>query len=122
MPAFQVLTIGGLGEVNMDGSIRSFFRHVSGVPNENIQDAEKERKRKRNTVGTTLASPSSTLESGLANDDSPPKKPRNKDGHPEANDTTNKNLPKSIESLYKSILSAQKELEAGRSLNEEGNM
>jgi hypothetical protein len=119
VPAFQVLTIGGLGEVNMDGSIRSFFRHVSGVPNENIQDAEKERKRKRNTVGAASAYRSSTLEGGLANDDSPPKKPRNKDGHPKANDATNKNLPKSIESLYKSIMSAQKELEAGRSLNED---
>ena len=102
----------------MDGSIRSFFRHVSGVPNENMQDAEKERKRKRNTIGTTLASRSSTLESGLVDHDSPPKKLRNKDGYPEANDVTSKNLPKSIESLYESILSAQRELEAGRSLNE----
>jgi hypothetical protein len=110
VPAFQVLAIGSLGEANMDGSIRSFFRHVSGVPNENMQDAEK--------VGITLASRSSTLESGLVDHESPPKKIRNKDGYLEANDATNKNLPKSIESLYESISSAQKELEAGRSLNE----
>ena len=99
----------------MDGSIRSFFRHVSGVPNENMQGAE-ERKRKRNTVPPTSTSRSSMLESRFVNDESPPKKLRNKD---EANDATNKNLPKSIESLYKSIFSAQKELEAGRSLNED---
>jgi hypothetical protein len=117
VPAFQVLTIGGLGEANLDGSIRSFFRHVSGVPNESMQDAEKERKRKRNAVGITSAS--SVLERSLVDDEYPPKKLRNKDGHPEANEATNKNLPKSIESLYESILNAQKELEAGRSLNED---
>jgi hypothetical protein len=84
-----------------------------------MQDAEKERKRKRNAVGITSASRSSVLEKSLVDDEYPPKKLRNKDGHPEANEATNKNLPKSIESLYESILNAQKELEAGRSLNED---
>jgi hypothetical protein len=113
IPAFQVLTIGGLGEANLDASVRSFFRHISGVQNENMQNADKEKKRKWGT--SYLNSRSPRRDSGFVNDESPHKKLRNKDGYgEEATEVTNKALPKSIKSLYESILSAQKELEAGR--------
>ena len=102
----------------MDESVRSFFRHVSGVPSESMQD-EKDRKRKRDMAG--LPPPGSGLpvleNSGHENQESPQKKVRNKEAHQEKGDAINNSLPKSIESLYESILSAQKELEAGRSLN-----
>jgi len=109
-----VLTIGGLGEANLDASVRSFFRHISGVQNENMQGEDKEKKRKWGTsfLNSRLPIP----DSGFVNDEIPHKKLRNKDGYgEEATGVTNKALPKSIKSLYESILSAQKELEAGRS-------
>ena len=116
-----MLTVGDIGQANLDASIRSFFRHVSGVQNENMHDAEKEKKRKRGTV--TSNSRSSLPENGLAYHESPHKMFRNSDGsREEVNDVANKSLPKSIESLYESILSAQKELEAGRNWNAERNV
>jgi hypothetical protein len=109
-----VLTIGGLTEANLDASVRSFFRHVSGVQNENMQDADKEKKRK---LGTSyLNSRLPMYDSGFVDEEFPHKKLRNKDGYEEeATEITNKALSKSIKSLYESILSAQEELEAGRS-------
>jgi hypothetical protein len=110
-----VLKIGDLGEANLEASIRSFFRTVTGVQNANMQDPDAEKKRKRPTVISN--SRLSVLENAVA-DQSPPKKLRNKDGYTqEPNEVTKDSLPKSIESLYESILSAQKELEAGRNWN-----
>jgi len=107
-----VLKIGDLSESNVEASVRTFFRTVTGVQNANMQDPDPEKKRKRLTV--TSNSRLSVLENVVA-DQSPPKKLRNKDGYTqEPNEVTNGSLPKSIESLYESILSAQKELEAGK--------
>ena len=115
VPAFQVLTIGDLGDANLETSIRSLLRHLSAIPNENMQDAEKEKKRKRETVGVSDSMSQSSVPDGIITEyKSPPKRIRNGDGSHER-----ANLPKSIEALYESILSAQEELEAGRTWREE---
>jgi len=117
--AFQVLTIGPLGETNLEISIRSFLRHVSGMPNEMVQETEKEKKRKRGNLGES--SNHQILENAHVTHELPSKKLRNNDGYGEQG---SKRLSTSIESLYESILSAQKELEAGRTWTEEvlGNL
>jgi hypothetical protein len=114
VPAFQVLTIGALGEANLDASIRSFLGHVSGSLNEVTQDVEKKRKRiimqrlPDNTAQTVVR-----VDSTVDNE-SPSKKFRSEAGYLEEIEVRKTNLPKSIESLYKSILRAQEELEAGK--------
>ena len=113
VPAFQVLTIGSLGDTNLDASIRSFARHITGIPNENVQDKDKEeKKRKREIARKTSTASMVPSPIGITGDESPSKKLRN--GEDEI-DETRKVLPKSIASLYESIQSAQRELEASRS-------
>jgi hypothetical protein len=115
VPAFQVLTIGALGEANLETSMRSFMRHISAAPNENRVDPELEKKRKRESakVSANGAPHLSLPQGGIGEDYSPSKKLRNMDGHQEEAVMSNV-LPKAIESLYASILSAEKELEEGR--------
>jgi hypothetical protein len=113
VPAFQVLTIGSLGDTNLEASVRSFVRHITGTPNEVVQDKDKEeKKRKRRMPGRTSIGVSSK---STARDESPSKKLRNIEDVDNPVDGTRKVLSKSIKSLYESILSAQKELEAGKS-------
>lgn len=116
VPAFQVLTIGALGEANLDASIRSFMRHVSGFRNEVMEEVEKEKKRKHVIMQDLLDyNPQVAIRvDGVVDDESPSKKVRSEEGYLEQTDVGKANLPKSIESLYKTILRAQEELEAGK--------
>ena len=115
MPAFQVLTIGTLEEANLESSLRSFARHFTGVRNDVVREMESEKKRKRRD-GSMAPTETSQLPSVMTDGVlSPPKRHRNEDITPvSTNGDVNGKLPKSIESLYKSIMSAQEELEAGR--------
>jgi hypothetical protein len=115
VPAFQVLTIGALGEANLETSTRSFMRHISAAPNENRVDPELEKKRKRESAKVSTNG-ASHLSLPQGEDYAPSKKLRNIDGHQEDAVMSNV-LPKAIESLYASILSAEKELEEGRRLD-----
>jgi hypothetical protein len=117
VPAFQVLTIGALGEANLDASVRSFVRHVSGAVNGNMDDSEKEKKRKREVSKSSVEALSlSRAPRGTNGTHSlPAKRLRNHEDHSEERtDSGSQKLPKSIESLYASIMSAEKELESGR--------
>jgi hypothetical protein len=117
VPAFQVLTIGALGEANLDASVRSFIRHVSGAVNGSMDDSEKEKKRKREVSKSSVEPPSlSHAPHGTNGTHSlPAKRIRNQEDHSEERpDSGSQKLPRSIESLYASIMSAEKELEAGR--------
>lgn len=114
VPAFQVLTIGEFGDANLEASLRSFCRHASAIPNENMQDAEKEKKRKREFM--RVLSQSATPDGIISEPKSPPKKVKNGD-----DSNGDAKLPKSIAALYQSILNAQAELEAGRNWREEEN-
>ena len=98
--------------------MRSFLRHISAALNENRVDPELEKKRKRESakVLTNGASHLSLPQGGVGEDYSASKKLRNTDGHQEDAVMSNV-LPKAIESLYASILSAEKELEEGRRWN-----
>jgi hypothetical protein len=93
--------------------MRSFLRHISAASNENRLDPEVEKKRKRESarLSSNVVSNSSALPS--VEDRAPNKKLRNMDEYRDDAHTSNA-LPKSIESLYASIMSAEKELEAGR--------
>lgn len=117
VPAFQVLTIGALGEANLDASVRSFIRHVSGAVNGSMDDSEKEKKRKRDARKSSVEAlslfhtPNSTNETHSV----PTKRVRNQEDHSEERrDSGSQKLPKSIESLYASIMSAEKELNPGK--------
>jgi hypothetical protein len=115
VPAFQVLTIAALGEANLDASVKSFMRHVSGAVNGNMDESEKKRKRdprKSSVEGKSqLHVPASTNGTHSL----PAKRVRNQDvDADETTDYSSQKLPKSIESLYASIMSAEKELEAGK--------
>jgi hypothetical protein len=114
VPAFQVLTIAALGEANLDGSVKSFMRHVSGAVNGSMDESEKKRKRdprKSPVEGKSqIHLPAST--NGIHS--LPAKRVRNQDVADEKTDHNSQKLPKSIESLYASIMSAEKELEAGK--------
>jgi hypothetical protein len=82
-----------------------------------MQDEDKEKKRKRGPapVSSDDFSQISVADENVAENHTPPKRVRGRDEYlPEAHNVTTKTLSKSIESLYASILSAQKELEAGR--------
>jgi hypothetical protein len=116
--AFQVLTIGDLGEANLYTSLRSFLRYVTSTPNDTLQDGDKEKKRKRASgVSTDNVSQSSIPPRSSFDNGSPPKRSKNEEDG--VDEVRNQILPKSIESLYASILSAEKEIEAGRSWNGE---
>ena len=118
VPAFQVLTIGALGEAQLEASMRSFLRHISAASNENRADLELEKKRKQELVrvSTNGAPHFSGPHNAVGEEYSRNKTLRNVDGHPEGTPRSSV-LPKSIESLYASILSAEKELEEGRRWN-----
>jgi hypothetical protein len=120
VPAFQVLTIGSFGEANLETSIRSFMRHVTGIPNESLQDPEKEKKRKRVNGHNTSdkLSELSVADATVERVVSPVKRVR---GDSVVGDQE-KRLPKSIESLYESIMRAQEELEVGRSWSVDEDM
>src|SRR5579859_4067327 len=45
--AFQVLTIGSIGDANLEASVRSFMRHVNAGVNLHMHDPDHDRKRKR---------------------------------------------------------------------------
>jgi len=113
-----VLTIGALGEANLETSMRSFLRHISAAPNESRVDPELEKKRKRESAKVlTNGAPDSSVSRGDVGEGySPSKKLRNVHGHQE-NAMISNVLPKAIESLYASILRAEKELEEGRRWN-----
>ena len=98
--------------------MRSFLRHISAALNQTRIDAEMEKKRKRESVrvSTNGTSQSSVSQSGVVEDRSPIKKLRNMDGYREETKASNV-LPKAIESLYASIMRAEKELEEGRRWN-----
>ena len=118
VPALQVLTIDRPQDANLEASFRSLLRHVSGTPNENMLDREQEKKRKRGTA-IPLGLGESVL-GGVVEIISPPKKLRNGDHYKqETAKESAKVLSKSVGSLYESISSAQKELEAGRRWTEE---
>jgi hypothetical protein len=118
VPAFQVLTIGSLGDTNLEASVRSFVRHITGTSNEVVQDKDKEEKKRKR--GTPVRTSFGVSRNSTARDESPSKKLRNIEGDIDNTiDGPRKVLPKSIKSLYESILSAQKELEAGKSWDAE---
>ena len=74
-----------------------------------------EKKRKRGNMRNSSSGGSNSVSDiRTAGDESPSKKLRNSELDLETIDGTRKVLPKSIASLYESILSAQKELEAGK--------
>lgn len=114
--AFQVLTICSIGDANLEVSLRSFMRHINAGLNAHTYDPDKDRKRKRgsNSISHNPTSRSPIIQRSTTGDISPPKRVK---GDEEANahtSQTNQKLPRSVESLYKSIMSAQKEMEAGR--------
>lgn len=120
VPAFQVLTVTAPEEANLETSVRSFMRHVTGTRNEAPKQMEIEKKRKRrdgSIAPSELSQMSNIMVDGIS---SPPKKYKNNEETMEtgANGSSEK-LPKSIESLYKSIMSAQEELEAGRNWSQD---
>jgi hypothetical protein len=111
--AFQVLIIGTLEDVNLESTLRSLVRHVTGSRNEVAKDIALEKKRKRAEIAM---SPPHVRHESVPNGamkelTSPPKKVRNGES---PSPVAERKLSKSIESLYKSIMSAQEELEAGR--------
>lgn len=114
--AFQVLTIGMLGDVNLETSVRSFMRHVNAGLNTNQYDPDNDRKRKRgsdfNSISGVTQSPA--IQRNLAGIVSPPKRTRSVEEAVAQTAKVDGKLPRSIESLYESIMSAQKELEVGR--------
>jgi hypothetical protein len=123
VPAIQVLTIGAFEGASFESSLRSFMRHVTGARNEIMKETELEKKRKRREV--SLASSHQPRAAKFMADGirSPPKRSRIEEfgsvvGRDDKGDGK---LPKSIESLYKSIMSAQEELEAGRSWSEDAS-
>ena len=116
IPAFQVLMIGELAEVDLEISLHSFLRHVTGIPNESLRDKE-EKKRKRLTMDGSL---NGDIETSFGNGvQSPNKAPKLENGNTSLASGGSQNLSKSVVSLYQSILSAEEELEAGKRWNEE---
>ena len=113
--AFQVLTIGSIGDANLEVSVRSFMRHVNAGQITNMQDPDKERKRKRgsalNSYNHITRSP--VVPRSLPDNISTSKRVRNEETEVQTGQI-NRKLPRSIESLYESIMSAQKEMEVGR--------
>jgi hypothetical protein len=104
------------GDANLETSVRSFMRHVSAGLNTNQHDPDNDRKRKRgsdsNAISHVIQSPA-VLRS-LAGSISPPKRVRNLDDDIAPPLEAEGKLPRLIESLYESIMSAQTELELGR--------
>jgi hypothetical protein len=114
--AFQVLTIGSIGDANLEVSVRSFMRHVNADLIANMLDPDKERKRKRgsglNSHNHITRSP--VVPRSLPDNISTPKRVRSEEDAEVQTGQINRKLPRSIESLYESIMSAQKEMEVGR--------
>jgi len=77
---------------------------------------EKKRKRDPVQVSSNGTSNSTISRSGVVEASFPSKKFRNMDGYREETKTSNV-LPRAIESLYASIMSAERELEEGRKWN-----
>jgi hypothetical protein len=116
VPAIQVLTIDDFGNANLATSIRSFFRHITGAPNESDQDAKKQ---KRDTIGAASRALISSAEKHPVSNSIPQNKKLRNDEEGGFSEGKRKSLPKSIESLYQSIFNAEKEMEAGRALEVE---
>jgi hypothetical protein len=114
VPAIQVLTIDDFGNANLATSIRSFFRHITGAPNESNQDAENAKKRKRDTIGAASRAQISSTEKQPVSNSIPQNKKLRNDEEGGFSEGKRRSLPKSIESLYESIFNAEKEMEAGR--------
>jgi len=107
IPAFQVLMIGDPAEVDLEISLHSFLRHVTGTLNERVGDKE-EKKRKRVTMdGSLNGEMRPSLENGSQ---SPNKALKLEDGDKDLVTGTSQGLSKSIERLYQSIFSAQEEI------------
>jgi hypothetical protein len=80
-------------------------------------DSEKKRKRRDGSLRSSEVSPISNVTANPIQ--SSPKRYKNIDADLDGiSDDASKKLPRSIESLYASIWSAQEELEAGRSWSE----
>jgi hypothetical protein len=99
--------------------MRSFFRHITGAPNESNQDAENAKKRKRDTIGAASRALVSSWEKHPFSGSIPQNKKLRNDKEGGFSASKRKSLPKSIESLYESIFMAEKEMEAGRALEVE---
>jgi len=119
-----VFTIGDLAEANLEASIRPFARYITAAPNPNILDADKEEKKRkrgaarRSSIGSSHMS---VTDSGIGGSESPSKRVRNlSESIGETTGTGTKPLPKSLASLYESIMNAEKELEEGRRWDEDG--
>ena len=112
--AFQVLTIGSLADANLEVSVRSFMRHINARSNSNMQDFDNEKKRKRLATSHNTITQSPAGQQDLAGSISPPKRVKNDEDGDGYKGQTDRRLPRSIESLYKSIMSAQEEIEVGR--------
>lgn len=92
------------------------MRHVSAGLNTNDYDPDNDRKRKRGSVSNSLSrvTQSPAIQRNLAGTISPPKRVKNIEEPVAQTPQVDGKLPRSIESLYESIMSAQKELEVGR--------
>lgn len=92
------------------------MRHVNAGLNTNQYDPDNDRKRKRDSDSTAPShdTQSPAVQRNLAGTISPPKRVRNLDEDVAPPPQADGKLPRLIESLYESIMSAQTELELGR--------